>query len=193
MGNTGIDALLKVSSKNSIYRSTIQEHSITKPKSHVAITLHRRENWDYLETEIYPAIRFIAESNPLVKFVYVLHPNPDIAQLALRDFEGVLNMEFVQPLDYLDFCRFLKDSIAILTDSGGLQEEGPSLGIPTFVLRDTTERPEAIDSGLLVLCGNKYDQIISTVIIPRDSDAIRTPFTGYGDGNAAKRILENIH
>jgi UDP-N-acetylglucosamine 2-epimerase (non-hydrolysing) len=191
VGNTGIDALHRVTSGDPKYGQNGAKAS-DETKARVVVTLHRRENWDYLSQEIFPAIETIANANKSVRFTYVLHPNPEISALAEEALGGLGNIELIRPLDYVEFAILLRDSAAIITDSGGLQEEGPSLGIPTFVLRDTTERPEAIKSGLLILCGNKLDQIIKTVKIPTHKSRKNTPFIGYGDGHAAKKIVEAL-
>ena len=158
------------------------------------ITAHRRENLGEPMHNMFRAIRRVMEENPDVKAIYPIHMNPVVRQAAdevLGDFERI---HIIEPLEVLDFHNFLARSYMILTDSGGIQEEAPSLGKPVLVMRDTTERPEGIAAGTLKLVGTDekviYDNFKLLLENKEAYDAMSKASNPYGDGLACKRIAD---
>jgi UDP-N-acetylglucosamine 2-epimerase (non-hydrolysing) len=142
------------------------------------------------------AIKEIANQNPSVKIVYPVHLNPNVSEPVNRILFGLDNVHLIEPLDYLNFVKLMNDSYLILTDSGGIQEEAPSLGKPVIVMRDSTERIEAIESGTVILVGSNKTKIIKTVNelltnanLYNEMSELENP---YGDGNASKRIHQAL-
>ena len=187
-GNTVIDALLMTASKNLIL--TIPLDPI---KRLILVTIHRRENFGEPLRNICHALRALAEKNPDVQFLYPVHPNPNVKGVAYEFLGAVSNFILCDPLDYAPFIAAMKRAHIILTDSGGVQEEAPALGKPVLVLRDETERPEAVEQGVVKLVGPNYEKIISeTQILLDDTLAYNKMAHGispYGDGQAANRIV----
>jgi UDP-N-acetylglucosamine 2-epimerase (non-hydrolysing) len=195
VGNTGIDALHKALNMLTNEDNIFSPEEKRRVKNFALVTLHRRENWHAMETGSLGALKKIAQENLEFNFVYVHHANPKLQEKALSVLGNSPNVIFSQPLDYLKFCYLLSGAKFIFTDSGGLQEEGPSLGIKTLVARDTTERPEAIGSGLLEICGSDFEGLVTSLRNAINSGSENLPkFLGYGDGNSSmkiKAILEN--
>lgn len=208
-GNTVIDALYWVVNKiekDARLRSGLDRelkqagYDIERLNGHrkmVLITGHRRENFGDGFISICTAIKSLTELFPDVDFVYPMHLNPNVRKPIYEVFGENLsdlnNMFFIEPLEYLSFVYLMKNSSIVLTDSGGIQEEAPSLGKPVLVMRDTTERPEAIEAGTVVLVGTEYNKIIkgvtdllSNVILYDKMSHIENP---YGDGKACERIV----
>lgn len=166
----------------------------------VLITGHRRENFGDSFLSICRAIRTLAETRPGVDFVYPMHLNPNvrrpIAEVFGSDGAGLPNMFFIEPLEYLSFVRLMSRSCIVLTDSGGIQEEAPGLGKPVLVMRDTTERPEALDAGTVALVGTDGSAIVREVsALLDDEDRYRRmsqAVNPYGDGLASGRIADII-
>ena len=172
----------------------------------VLITGHRWENFGEGFISMCTAIRDLARKYPEVDFVYPMHLNPnvrkpirevfgiEISRQARNDKEG--NLFFIEPLDYLDFVYLMSRSYIVLTDSGGIQEEAPGLGKPVLVMRDTTERPEALDAGTVCLVGTDYDRIVDEVSALLDDrnhyEAMSHAVNPYGDGKACPRIVEKL-
>ena len=172
----------------------------------VLITGHRRENFGEGFISMCTAIRDLARKYSDVDFVYPMHLNPnvrkpirevfgmEISRQARNDREG--NLFFIEPLDYLDFVYLMSRSYIVLTDSGGIQEEAPGLGKPVLVMRDTTERPEALDAGTVRLVGTDYDKIMAEVSALLDDrehyEAMSHAVNPYGDGKACPRIVEKL-
>ncbi|PSV35727.1 UDP-N-acetylglucosamine 2-epimerase (non-hydrolyzing) [Photobacterium sp. GB-27] len=158
----------------------------------VLVTTHRRENWQSIPT-ISQAIKHLSSIKPELDFVFVVHPNPTVKQAVLDNLSGIENITIVEPLDYLALQQLLASSVLIMTDSGGIQEEAPTYGTPVVILRETTERPEAIHLGLSKLAGAKdYKSIVDaalTLLSIGKSDACFNP---YGKGNASKIILQRV-
>ncbi|MBR4228695.1 MAG: UDP-N-acetylglucosamine 2-epimerase (non-hydrolyzing) [Bacteroidales bacterium] len=163
----------------------------------VLITGHRRENFGTGFINICTAIRDLANKYPNVDFVYPMHLNPNVRKPIHQVFgerlEDLGNLFFIEPLDYLDFVYLMNKSCIVLTDSGGIQEEAPGLGKPVLVMRNTTERPEAIDAGTVKLVGTDYDKIIDEVSLLLDDksayEAMSHAVNPYGDGHACPRIV----
>lgn len=164
----------------------------------VLITGHRRENFGHGFVEICNAIKCLSERYPDVDFVYPMHLNPNVRQpireVFGNDLEGLGNLFFIEPLEYLSFVYLMEKSTIVLTDSGGIQEEAPGLGKPVVVMREVTERPEAVAAGTVRLVGTDYDAIVDTVsTLLDDSEAynrMSRSVNPYGDGKACSRIVE---
>jgi UDP-N-acetylglucosamine 2-epimerase (non-hydrolysing) len=158
----------------------------------VLITAHRRESFGGPFQELCLAIRDLAArfAGDGVHFVYPVHLNPNVRQPVNDILSGLPAVSLLEPLDYLSFVHLLKRSALVMTDSGGIQEEAPSLGVPVLVMRDTTERPEGLDTGLVRLVGTNRERIVAEAVQMLTSPAL--PHEGrnpYGDGRAASRIV----
>lgn len=187
-GNTVIDALLMTAAKD--LELTVP---LDPTKRLVLVTAHRRENFGEPFREICRALRTLSEKNRDVQFLYPVHPNPNVKDVAHEFLAGLPNFMLCEPLDYAPFVAAMKRAYIILTDSGGVQEEAPALGKPVLVLRDETERPEAVDLGVVKLVGPHYGRIVEEAQrLLDDDEAYRTMAKGvspYGDGRAAERIV----
>jgi len=210
-GNTVIDALYMMVDKfrhnkeltnelaNNLLASGYNVNSPSGGKKIVLITGHRRENFGEGFFNICTAIRDLAKKYPDVDFVYPMHLNPNVRMSIHEVFGENLkefgNMFFIEPLEYLEFIYLLEKCYIVLTDSGGIQEEAPSLGKPVIVMRDTTERPEALETGIVKLVGANYDKItkeVSKFLDYQDYyDEISNAINPYGDGHACDRIVQN--
>ena len=164
----------------------------------VLITGHRRENFGDGFLHICRAIKMLSEKYPDVDFVYPMHLNPNVRK-PIKDIFGEncqSNLFFIEPLEYLSFVYLMEKSHIVLTDSGGIQEEAPGLGKPVLVMRDTTERPEALEAGTVKLVGTDYDKIVSEVSSLLDDaqyyGKMSQAVNPYGDGNACKRIVDML-
>ena len=189
-GNTVIDAL----------KTTIRE-DYSHPELEwaagsrlVLITAHRRENLGRPMQHMFSAIRRVLDEHPDVKAIYPIHMNPLVRETAAAVFEGENRLHIIEPLDVLDFHNFMARSHIILTDSGGIQEEAPSLGKPVLVMRDTTERPEGVEAGTLRLTGTDEETIYShfTRLLddPEEYEKMSRASNPYGDGMACIRIAD---
>jgi UDP-N-acetylglucosamine 2-epimerase (non-hydrolysing) len=162
----------------------------------ILVTGHRRENFGHGFEEICRALRAIAENHPEVEIVYPVHLNPNVQEPVRRILSGCSNVHLIRPLDYLPFVYLMDQSYMIITDSGGVQEEAPSLGKPVLVMRDTTERPEAVNAGTVKLVGANSTRIVTeTNRLLEDKNVYEKMSKAqnpYGDGKAASRILEKL-
>ena len=199
-GNTVIDALLivknKIGSDNEINRKFDDKFSyLDKNKKLILVTGHRRESFGDGFQNICSALANLAKRDD-VEIVYPVHLNPNVQEPVKRILGGVENVHLIEPLDYLPFVYLMDRSYLILTDSGGIQEEAPSLGKPVLVMRDTTERPEAIKAGTVKLVGADINKIITEVEKLLDSEddyrSMSFAHNPYGDGEASKRIVQAI-
>ena len=162
------------------------------------ITGHRRENFGDGFIHICTAIRDLKNKYPEVDFVYPMHLNPNVRkpihEVFGENLKNIENMFFIEPLQYLEFVCLMEKATIVLTDSGGIQEEAPGLGKPVLVMRDTTERPEALSSGTVRLVGTDYDRIMNEVsTLLDDSEAyakMSQAVNPYGDGQACRRIAD---
>ena len=198
-GNTVIDALLESSTiVNSIENSEIEKLKtiVSFDKRIILVTGHRRENHGNGFVNICEALKDIAERNQDVQIIYPVHLNPNVKGPVYEILSGIENVKLIEPLAYPAFVWLMNQSYLIITDSGGVQEEAPSLGKPVLVMRDTTERPEAVNAGTVILVGTDKNKIIEEcdVLLKSESkyknmSALHNP---YGDGNASKRIVEYI-
>jgi len=191
-GNTAIDAL-KTTIQKDYVSETISKY---KDKQILLLTAHRRENIGEPMHHIFKAVRDIADEYPDLVVVYPIHKNPKVREIASEYLKGHNRIELIEPLDVLDFHNFANQSHLILTDSGGVQEEAPSLGKPVLVLRDNTERPEGVKAGTLKVIGTEYDSIMrETKRILDNKEAYQQMSKAsnpYGDGNTSQRICEII-
>ena len=183
-------------------------HNSQLPRRLVLITGHRRENFGDGFIQMCTAIRDLAQKYPDVDFVYPMHLNPNVRKPIQEVFVGLDklslgegwgeagNMFFIEPLEYLSFVYLMEKSTLVLTDSGGIQEEAPGLGKPVLVMRDTTERPEALEAGTVKLVGTDYGKIVSEVSRLLDDavyyDSMSKAVNPYGDGKACERIVDFI-
>lgn len=197
-GNTVIDALLdvvkKIDSDQGLKSGLEQQFAFLNPqKRTILITGHRRENFGKGFENICDALAKLA-SREVAELVYPVHLNPNVQQPVRRLLGGIHNVHLIAPLDYLPFVYLMNRSYLIITDSGGIQEEAPSLGKPVLVIRDTTERPEAVEAGTVKLVGTDAGKIYQETCELLDDSAAyqRMAFAHnpYGDGNAAKRIVD---
>lgn len=199
-GNTVIDALLQVADKltsTPALQSSMQDRFplLDPRKRMLLVTGHRRENFGDGFERICKALAELAR-RPDLTIVYPVHLNPNVQEPVHRHLSGLDNVHLIDPQDYLPFVHLMQRSDIILTDSGGVQEEAPSLGKPVLVMRDTTERPEAVDAGTVKLVGTDHSRIVAEVSrLLDDANAYREmsmAHNPYGDGNACKRITNAI-
>lgn len=211
-GNTVIDALymvvekiknnqsLKLEIEQKLLSSGYNVDRLSLGKKMVLITGHRRENFGSGFISICKAIKELTERYPNVDFVYPMHLNPNVRQPIHEVFGNELdeldNMFFIEPLEYLSFVYLMENSTIVLTDSGGIQEEAPGLGKPVLVMRDTTERPEALEAGTVKLVGTDYDKIVEEVSSllsnPDYYNTMSKAVNPYGDGRACERIVKYL-
>ena len=209
-GNTVIDALyrvvdkikenndLSIRLKKSIRQAGYDADRLNGGKKLVLITGHRRENFGNGFIHICQAIKTLTEKYPETDFVYPMHLNPNVRGPIVEVFGEKTreNIFFIEPLEYLDFIFLMEKSFLILTDSGGIQEEAPGLGKPVLVMRETTERPEALAAGTVKLVGTNYDKIVGEVSRLLDDPAYYNSMSRaanpYGDGRACQRIVEKL-
>ena len=211
-GNTVIDALYRVVDKMkndqqlNLELQSILRHSgydvdrLADDRKLVLITGHRRENFGDGFIHMCTAIKDLAQKYPEIDFVYPMHLNPNVRKPIHEVFGDDLsdwgNLFFIEPLEYLSFVFLMEKSTIVLTDSGGIQEEAPGLGKPVLVMRDTTERPEALEAGTVKLVGTDYDRIIyevSTLLeSPEYYERMSKAVNPYGDGQACNRILNAL-
>lgn len=189
-GNTAIDAL-----KITVHENyTHPELEWVKGNRLIMITAHRRENLGEPMRHMFKAIRRVMDEHPDVKAIYPIHMNPVVREIADEFLSGDDRIHIIEPLDVLDFHNFLSRSYLILTDSGGIQEEAPSLGKPVLVMRDTTERPEGIAAGALKLVGTEegtiYNEFSRLLSDKSEYDAMSKASNPYGDGHACERIAD---
>jgi UDP-N-acetylglucosamine 2-epimerase (non-hydrolysing) len=211
-GNTVIDALYMVVDKiknnpglNAELEAILSAAGYNVARLHggrkfVLITGHRRENFGDGFISMCRAIKTLTERYPDVDFVYPMHLNPNVRkpihEVFGEDLSHLDNMFFIEPLEYLSFVYLMEKSTIVLTDSGGIQEEAPGLGKPVLVMRDTTERPEALEAGTVKLVGTNYDKIVGEVSALLEDAAyyeqMSKAVNPYGDGQACKRIIDKV-
>ena len=211
-GNTVIDALYWVVGKikkDEVLNMELQGvlstagydvNRLVNGKRLVLITGHRRENFGEGFNNMCTAIKDLTQKYPEVDFVYPMHLNPNVRKpihdVFGEDLSNLGNMFFIEPLEYLSFIYLMEKSSIVLTDSGGIQEEAPGLGKPVLVMRDTTERPEALEAGTVKLVGTDYDKIVNEVSLLLDDEAVYEKMSKavnpYGDGLACERIVNKL-
>ena len=199
-GNTVIDALLqvvaKIDSDAMLQDKCRQQFDFIDPdKKLILVTAHRRENFGAGMDNICTALKKIASNNN-VQIIYPVHLNPKVQDPAFRELKNCQNIFLIEPLDYVPFVYLMSCAYLILTDSGGIQEEGPSLGKPVLVMRDNTERPEAVSAGTVRVIGTKVDNIVSAVVLLLNNmvqyKKMSNKVNPYGDGEAAGKIVDYI-
>lgn len=198
VGRINDDANLQARTKTTLAQHGYDIERLTASRRMVLITGHRRENFGDGFIQMCRAIKDLAQKYPDVDFIYPMHLNPNvrkpIREVFGDDLSGQKNMFFIEPLEYVEFVALMAKSTLVLTDSGGIQEEAPSLGKPVLVMRDTTERPEAVEAGTVKLVGTDYQTIFSSVSeLLDDSEAYRRmsrAVNPYGDGKACQRIID---
>ncbi|NAR59716.1 non-hydrolyzing UDP-N-acetylglucosamine 2-epimerase [Acinetobacter haemolyticus] len=200
-GNTVIDALLQVKTKVEQEQQLIQKFEqefsfLDKSKKLILVTGHRRENFGQGFLNICTALANIAKQYPDVQIVYPVHLNPNVQKPVNELLSGISNIYLIAPQDYLPFVYLMNRSYLILTDSGGIQEEAPSLGKPVLVMRDTTERPEAVEAGTVKLVGTDAALIQQSVVELLENtelyETMAAAHNPYGDGTACKQIIEAL-
>lgn len=188
-GNTVIDALLMTASRTSVLGA-----GLNSDKRMILVTSHRRENFGEPFRSICSALRTIAERNPDVDILYPVHPNPNVKNVAHEALAGLKNVTLCEPLDYAPFIAAMKRAHFIISDSGGVQEEAPALGKPVLVLREETERPEAVEQGVVRLIGTHCETIVNAAQELLDDDSAYSRMakgvSPYGDGKSAARIVK---
>ena len=198
-GNTVIDALLDVSAKLKNDTASNNEMAerfsfLNKDKKLILVTGHRRESFGGGFERICKALAYTAEQHPGCQIVYPVHLNPNVQEPVNRLLKGVPNITLIEPQDYLPFVYLMNQAHIILTDSGGIQEEAPSLGKPVLVMRDTTERPEAVSAGTVKLVGTDVDKITASLnqllTDEKAYEEMSFAHNPYGDGKACERIIE---
>ena len=194
-GNTVIDAM-KYTVKGTGFHSAQLNEIDCAGKRIIAMTCHRRENYGAPMENIFSAVKEISESYPDVQIIYPVHPAPVVRDTAKRILGGLENVALIEPLDAIDMHRLMSVSYLVMTDSGGIQEEAPSLGKPVLVLRQETERPEAVAAGTVRLAGVSKDNIVrqakQLLDDPAAYQSMAQAVNPYGDGNACARIADAI-
>lgn len=194
-GNTVIDALLEVASRDYDWDDG-ELAAVPRDKRLILVTAHRRESFGEPLRQICAALGEIAGSFPDARIVYPVHPNPNVRGVVYDQLSGVQNVTLLEPLEYLSFVQLMKASSLVLTDSGGLQEEAPSLGKPVLVLREVTERIEGLAAGTLKVVGTAQQRIVEeTARLLEDGEEyerMSRAINPYGDGHASERIVESF-
>lgn len=199
-GNTVVDALfdaIEIMDRDKDLVASLEEKFsfLDTTKHLVLVTGHRRENFGEGFINICKAIARVA-SRPNVQVVYPMHMNPNVRKPVREILGGLTNVHLIEPLDYLSFLFMMRKSYLIMTDSGGVQEEAPSLGKPVIVMRDTTERPEAVDAGTVILAGTETESMASAAERLLDDkdfyNQMARAINPYGDGKAALYILKHV-
>jgi len=194
-GNTVIDALLQTVQPNYSFRSP-QLASLDPGRRLVLVTTHRRESFGAPLQATCAAIRELAGRHPDLQFVLPVHPNPHVKQTVERLLCDLPGMFLIEPVDYLEFVHLMNRAYLVLTDSGGVQEEAPSLGKPVLVLREVTERPEGVEAGTAVIVGTDRDRIVKVageLLTSRQAyERMANAVNPYGDGQASGRIVSAL-
>ena len=203
-GNTVIDALLmavdiiatKTGTEEQIHKEIQEKGYTVGERDYILVTGHRRENFGEGFLHICKAIRELASKYPDIDIVYPVHLNPNVQKPVYELLSGLDNVFLISPLDYLPFIYAMQHSILLLTDSGGVQEEAPSLGKPVLVMRNTTERPEAVEAGTVKLVGTDAETIVGNVVeLLRNKELYKRmseTHNPYGDGQACERIVNAL-
>lgn len=204
-GNTVIDSLFiilnkiknSVELKNKVLEKIYSQYSWKENKRIILITVHRRESFGEKLKNICLAFKILAENNPEIDFVFPVHLNPNVQQPVKEILSNIANIYLIKPLEYVEFVYMMSKAYFIITDSGGIQEEAPSLSKPVLVLRDTTERPEAVKFGTVKIVGTDKKIIIKTAQELLDNEYEYNKMINvdnpYGDGFAAQRIIDFIN
>ena len=193
-GNTVVDAVLTLAKSGRPVTSAELEATLAEGRRIVLVTAHRRESFGAPVREIFGALRTLAESHTESVFVYPVHPNPNVRGPAEEILSGLANFKLLEPLSYSDLVKVLSRAYLVFTDSGGIQEEAPSFGVPVLVLRNVTERPEGVAAGVADLVGTSRDNIVERgnelLANPEAHRRMSRARNPYGDGRAGERIAD---
>lgn len=196
-GNTGIDALLSLTSSEIKTNIPLLQKLYDSKLKIITVTMHRRENWGDSFKKTLDAFKKIVEAEKDVVIVYPVHLNPNVRNVAYAELEGIDRIILTDPLNYREFAGLMQKSQMIITDSGGIQEEAPALGKPVLVIRDNTERWEAVEAGTVKLIGSNTEKIVSeTHRLLHDKNyynSMAQARNPYGDGKATGRIIEYLY
>jgi len=192
-GNTAVDAVLWAL-QDERFRSTPPPLEIPEDRRLVLATAHRRESFSQGIPRICEALRELVRRHPDVEIVYPVHPNPNVRKVVEERLRSLERVRLLEPLEYLPFLKLMAQAALILTDSGGIQEEAPTLGVPVLVLREKTERPEGLEAGIAKLVGTDPERIVKEASplleSPQERARMAQAKNPYGDGQAARRIVE---
>lgn len=195
-GNTVIDALQTTVKADYRFTDSGLQKALAGGKRLILVTTHRRENLGEPMRHVYQALRNVLENHPDVEAIFPVHKNPKVREIVDEELGKLAQVHLIEPLDYEPFANLMAKVDIVLTDSGGIQEEAPALGKPVLVLRDTTERPEAVDAGTVKLVGTAYDDVLrETSLLLDDSkyyQSMAEAANPYGDGRACERIIRKI-
>lgn len=195
-GNTVIDALQTTVKADYRFTDSGLQKALAGGKRLILVTTHRRENLGEPMRHVYQALRKVLENHPDVEAIFPVHKNPKVREIVDEELGKLAQVHLIEPLDYEPFANLMAKVDIVLTDSGGIQEEAPALGKPVLVLRDTTERPEAVDAGTVKLVGTAYDDVLrETSLLLGDSkyyQSMAEAANPYGDGRACERIIRKI-
>ena len=195
-GNTVIDALQTTVKADYRFTDSGLQKALAGGKRLILVTTHRRENLGEPMRHVYQALRKVLENHPDVEAFFPVHKNPKVREIVDEELGKLAQVHLIEPLDYEPFANLMAKVDIVLTDSGGIQEEAPALGKPVLVLRDTTERPEAVDAGTVKLVGTAYDDVLrETSLLLDDSkyyQSMAEAANPYGDGRACERIIRKI-
>lgn len=195
-GNTVIDALQTTVKADYQFTDSGLQKALAGGKRLILVTTHRRENLGEPMRHVYQALRKVLENHPDVEAIFPVHKNPKVREIVDEELGKLAQVHLIEPLDYEPFANLMAKVDIVLTDSGGIQEEAPALGKPVLVLRDTTERPEAVDAGTVKLVGTAYDDVLrETSLLLDDSkyyQSMAEAANPYGDGRACERIIRKI-
>lgn len=195
-GNTVIDALQTTVKADYRFTDSGLQKALAGGKRLILVTTHRRENLGEPMRHVYQALRKVLENHPDVEAIFPVHKNPKVREIVDEELGKLAQVHLIEPLDYEPFANLMAKVDIVLTDSGGIQEEAPALGKPVLVLRDTTERPEAVDAGTVKLVGTAYDDVLrETSLLLDDSkyyQSMAEAANPYGDGRACERIIRKI-
>lgn len=195
-GNTVIDALQTTVKADYRFTDSGLQKALAGGKRLILVTTHRRENLGEPMRHVYQALRKVLENHPDVEAIFPVHKNPKVREIVDEELGKLAQVHLIEPLDYEPFANLMAKVDIVLTDSGGIQEEAPALGKPVLVLRDTTERPEAVDAGTVKIVGTAYDDVLrETSLLLDDSkyyQSMAEAANPYGDGRACERIIRKI-
>ena len=191
-GNTVIDALNTTVKKDFVFTDPVTERALGSGKRLILMTTHRRENLGEPMRQVYRALKSVLEQHPDVAAIFPVHKNPKVREVVQAELAGIDRVYLTEPMDYEPFANLMNRADIVLTDSGGIQEEAPALGKPVLVLRDTTERPEAVTAGTVRLTGTGYEAVREETSRLLDDPAyyrsMAEAVNPYGDGHACERI-----
>ena len=195
-GNTVIDALQTTVKADYRFTDSGLQKALAGGKRLILVTTHRRENLGEPMRHVYQALRKVLENHPDVEAIFPVHKNPKVREIVNEELGKLAQVHLIEPLDYEPFANLMAKVDIVLTDSGGIQEEAPALGKPVLVLRDTTERPEAVDAGTVKLVGTAYDDVLRETSLllddSKDYQSMAEAANPYGDGRACERIIRKI-